>query len=225
MRDRSDQVADEVADALADLAFAQTHDQTLAELEVAADAGGEAVPDRAAASFVVWALRAAGAARVVELGAGRGALSWWLAGATALGGELHVVTDPPSAPVLTDRLRRAGRFGHVTVHGTGGPDDPGLAPTHLAGVRGELDAVVVARPTEDLVRGWDDVVDRVRPGGVLVVGEVLRAGIPTGAAGTLVRGALEDPELWASVVPLGDGWLVALKARADLGGAAAEGLW
>jgi predicted O-methyltransferase YrrM len=214
----------DVSDALADLAFAQTHDHALVELEIAADATGEPLPDRAAATFVAWALRAAGAQRVVELGAGRGALTWWLAGATGHGGELHAVTDPASAPTLTDRLRRAGRYAHVTVHVTDATD-AGTSPDHLARVEGDLDAVVVARPTRRLADAWDTVVGRVRPGGVLVVGEVLLDGPPTGPAEAVVRDALEDPELWTSVVPLGDGWLVALRTRSDLGGAATDHLW
>jgi predicted O-methyltransferase YrrM len=216
--------ADPLGDALADLAFAQAHDHALVELEIAAEATGEPLPDRAAATFVAWALRAVGARRVVELGAGRGGLSWWLAGATATDGELHLVTDEADRAPLTDRLRRAGRFGHVTVHVTDAADR-GAAPDHLTLVEGDLDAVVVRETTPRLADDWEALVARVRPGGVVVVGEVLVDGPPAGRTGAIVREALEDPELWASVVPLGQGWLVALKVRSDLGGAATDRLW
>jgi predicted O-methyltransferase YrrM len=216
--------ADPLAHVLADLAAAQTHDHALVELEVAAEATGEHLPDRAAASFVAWAVRAVGATRVVELGGGRGGLSWWLAGAVGEEGQLHVVTDGASAGTVRDRLRRAGRSGQVTVHATDGGDG-GASPDHLAVIDGDLDAVVIREVTPRLAEAWAALVGRVRPGGVVVVGEVLADGPPAGRTGAVVRDALEDPELWSSVVPLGDGWLVALKARSDLAGAATDRLW
>jgi predicted O-methyltransferase YrrM len=208
---------------LADLAAAQAHDQVLAEIEVAADAGGERVPDRAAATAVTWALRAVGARRVFHLDARRGGLTWWLAGAVGDDGDLHAVTDTGSAAVLRDRLRRAGRAERVTVHEVAdGPADP----AHLEVTEGPLDAVVVEQPGPALTAGWATVVDRLRPGGVALVGGVLPGGaLPAGVAGGLVRDALEDPELWATVLPLGDGWLAALKARSDLAGGATDRLW
>lgn len=217
-------LADGLSDALAALASAQTHDQALVELAIAADATGEPVPDPAAATFVAWAVRSAQATRVVELGAGTGGLSWWLAGAVGAEGALHVVTDDASEGVLVDRLRRAGRFGQVTVHTTDAPD-AGASPDHLTAVDGDLDAIVVREVTPRLVDAWDALVARVRPGGVIVVGEVLVEGPPAGRTGAVVREALEDPDLWTSLVPLGGGWLVALKARSDLAGAATDRLW
>jgi predicted O-methyltransferase YrrM len=208
---------------LADLAAAQSHDQVLVELEVAADATGEPVPDRAAATFVTWALRTAGARRVAELGAGRGALTWWLAGAVGAEGALHAVTSAESAPVVRDRLRRSGRAAQVTVHTTDADD--GSDPVHLEAVDGDLDAVV-ATVGGALLAGWPTVVDRVRAGGVVLVGGVLPGGEPPSSeVGDLVRDALEDPELWVTIVPLGDGWLAALKARSDLAGGVTDRLW
>jgi predicted O-methyltransferase YrrM len=209
---------------LADLAAAQAHDQVLVELEVAADASGEPVPDRAAATFVTWALRTAEARRVVELGAGRGALTWWVAGAAGAEGEVHAVTSADEAPILRDRLRRSGRATQVTVHTTDA--DGGTDPVHLGAVDGDLDAVVIGTADRSLVLGWSDVVERVRPGGVVLVGGVLPSGaLPSGEVGDLVRDTLEDPELWVTIVPLGGGWLAALKARSDLAGGATDRLW
>jgi predicted O-methyltransferase YrrM len=209
---------------LADLAAAQAHDQVLVELEVAADASGEPVPDRAAASFVTWALRTAGARRVVQLGAGRGALTWWLAGAVGADGDLHAVTSADEAPILRDRLRRSGRATQVTVHTTDADD--GTDPVHLGAVDGDLDAVVIGAAGGSLAPGWPDVVERVRPGGIVLVGGVLPGGALRGdEVGDLVRDALEDPELWVTLVPLGAGWLAALKARSDLAGGATDRLW
>jgi predicted O-methyltransferase YrrM len=209
---------------LADLAAAQAHDQVLVELEVAADAAGEPVPDRATATFVTWALRSVGARRIVELGAGRGALTWWLAGAVGAEGELHAVTTADAASIVRDRLRRSGRATQVTVHTTDADD--GSDPVHLEAVDGDLDAVVVATVGEALPTGWATVVDRVRPGGVILVAGVLPGGsLPGGEVGDLVRDALEDPELWVTLVPLGGGWLAALKARSDLAGGATDRLW
>jgi predicted O-methyltransferase YrrM len=215
-------VTDPMRDALAALAAAQAHDEALVELEIAAEATGEPLPDRAAATFVAWAVRAVGAVRVVELGAGRGGLTWWLAGAVGAGGELHAVTDAATAPTLTDRLRRSGRHGRTTVHAVEGAD---VSPDHLTLVDGPLDALVVRRTTPRLVEAWDAVTSRVRPGGVLLVGEVLVDGPPAGRTAALVREALEDPELWSTVVPLGDGWLAGLRARSDLAGGATDRLW
>jgi predicted O-methyltransferase YrrM len=213
-----------LADALADLAFAQAHDQALVELEIAAEATAEPLPDRAAATFVAWAVRAVGASRVVELGAGGGGLTWWLAGAIGAEGELHAVTDSASSETLADRLRRAGRFGQVTVHATEAADG-GASPDHLTGIDGDLDAIVVREVTPRLADAWGALVARVRPGGVVVVGEVLADGPPAGRNAAVVRDALEDPDLWASIVPLGDGWLVALRTRSDVAGAATDRLW
>lgn len=217
-------MTDPIPDVLAALASAQTHDQTLVELEIAAEATGEDLPDRAAATFVAWAVRAVGAVRVVELGAGGGGLSWWLAGAVGAEGELHVVTDPSSAERLTDRLRRAGRFGQVSVHTTDAAD-AGASPDHLTVVDGDLDAVVVRAVTPRLAEAWPAVAARLRPGGVAIVGDVLADGAPAGRTAGVVREALEDPELWAAVVPIGAGWLVALRVRSDPAGAATERLW
>lgn len=217
-------MTDHLPDVLADLASAQTHDQSLVELEIAADATGEHLPDRAAATFVALVLRSVGATRVVELGAGTGGLSWWLAGAVGAEGELHVVTDEAAGETLAGRLRRAGRFGQVTVHTTDTADG-GASPDDVTVVDGDLDAVVVREVTPRLTEAWEALVARVRPGGVVLVGEVLADGPPAGRTASVVREALEDPDLWTSVVPLGGGWLVALKARSDLGGAATERLW
>lgn len=214
----------DLADALIALASAQADDPALAEFELAADATGEPLLDRAASTFVTWALRAVGATRVVELGGGTGALTWWLAGAVGADGEVHVVTDPVGGEVAVDRLRRAGRFDRVVVHTTDAGDG-GASPDHLATIEGELDAIVVREVTPRLAEAWDELVARVRPGGVIVVGSVLADGPPAGVTAAVVREALEDPELWASVVPLDRGLLVALKARSDLAGAATDRLW
>lgn len=209
---------------LADLAAAQAHDQLLVELEVAADASGELVPDRASATFVTWALRSAGARRVVELGADRGSLTWWLAGAVGPDGELHSVTAADEVPIVRDRLRRSGRAAQTTVHPTDADD--GRDPVHLGAVEGELDGVVVRTVDRSVVAGWRSLVDRVRPGGVVLVGGVLPGGeMAAGEVGDLVRDTLEDPELWVTLVPLGGGWLAALKARSDLAGGATDRLW
>lgn len=219
-----DAPADALADALVDLAFAQTHDHALVDLEIAAEATAQPLPDRAAATFVAWAVRSVGASRVVELGAGGGGLTWWLAGAIGAEGELHAVTDAASAETLAGRLRRAGRFGQVTVHGTEAADG-GASPDHLTGIDGDLDAIVVREVTPRLADAWDALVARVRPGGVVVVGEVLADGPPAGRTAAVVRDALEDPDLWTSIVPLGRGWMVALRTRSDLAGAATDRLW
>jgi predicted O-methyltransferase YrrM len=209
---------------LADLAAAQAHDQVLVELEVAADAVGEPVPDRASGTFVTWALRTADARRVVELGAGRGALTWWLAGAVGAEGELHAVTATDEASIVRDRLRRSGRATQVTVHTTDADD--GSDPVHLEAVDGDLDAVVIGTVDGAVLAGWPAVLDRVRAGGLVLVGGVLPGGArPSGEVGDLVRDALEDPELWVTLVPLGGGWLAALKARSDLAGGATDRLW
>ncbi len=214
----------ELGPVLADLAFAQAHDHALVELAEAASARGESVPDRAAATFVTWAVRAVGARRVVELGAGAGALTWWLAGAVGDDGEVHACTDPASAARLEATLRRSGRFGPVTLH-LDGSSLAGASPDHLADVPGDLDAIVVNVVTAELLGSWTTAVERLRPGGVLLVAGVLADGTPDGRDADVVREALEDPELWTSVVPLGDGWLAALKARSDLAGGATDELW
>jgi predicted O-methyltransferase YrrM len=213
-----------LADALTALASAQADDAALIEFELAADANGEPIPDRATATFVTWALRAAGATRVVELGGGTGGLSWWLAGAVGAEGEVHVVTDPASGEVAAGRLRRAARFDRIVLHTPDAAEDS-ASPDHLAAIDGELDAIVVREVTPRLADAWGALVARVRPGGVIVVGAVLTDGPPTGRAAAVVRDALEDPELWTSLVPLGRGLLVALKARSDLAGAATDRLW
>ncbi|MTV26616.1 hypothetical protein FTX61_14505 [Nitriliruptoraceae bacterium ZYF776] len=212
-----------LADALAALASGQAHDQTLAELEGRADALGLPMVDRATGSFVALVLRAVGARRVVELGAGHGDLTWWLAGATGADREVLVVTDPDETDGIEVALRRGGRFAGVRLRGASHPAP--ASPDHLAEVAGPLDAVVVRDVTARLVEVVGEVGARLRDGGVLLVEGVLADGAPAGRAAAVVRDALEDPELWASVVPLGRGWLVALRARSDLGGAATDQLW
>lgn len=212
-----------LADALTALAGAQVHDPTLTELEGRADALQRPVVDRATGSFLVLLLRAIGARRVVELGAAHGDLTWWLAGAVADDGEVVAVTSPDDAESAEATLRRAGRFSQVTLHTATHP--AATSPDHLAEVPGELDAVVVREVTSRLAEIVEVVGGRLRPGGLLLVEGVLADGAPAGRAATVVRETLEDPELWASVVPLGTGWLVALRARSNLAGAASDRLW
>lgn len=212
-----------LADALAALAAGQAHDHTLAELEARAEELGVPAVDRATASFVALVVRAVGARRVVELGAGAGDLTWWLAGAVGDDGEVVVTTAADDAVVLTAALRRGGRFDRVDLRVVEHP--PPGSPDHLAAVEGDLDALVVHEVSPRLQETIELVASRLRPGGVLLVAGVLADGPPAGRAAQVVRALLEDPEVWVSLVPLGDGWLVALRARSDLAGGATDRLW
>jgi caffeoyl-CoA O-methyltransferase len=208
------------SDRLRSLAAAQVLDTTLDETELADAEGGHPVTDRAAGAYVAFVVRAVGAGHVVELDAGRGGLTWWLTGAVGQRGRVTVFTTPGDAPALETRLRRAGRFDRVHVHTVADPGDPG----HLDG-RTDLDAVVVRAASAALRRSWADLVTRLRPGGVVLVGDVVVDGPTTGSSGATVREALEDPEVWATLVPIGGGWLAALKGRSDLSGGATDRLW
>jgi predicted O-methyltransferase YrrM len=211
-------------DLLRALAAAQVLDTTLDETELADAEGGHPVTDRAAGAYVAFVVRAVGARDVVELDAGRGGMTWWLAGAVGDGGRVTAFTTPTDAPALETRLRRAGRFDRVHVHAVADPGDP----CHL-GDPGHLDAdldAIVARAGTAAVRGsWEDLVARVRAGGVVLVGDVVVDGPTTGPSGATVREALEDPEVWATLVPIGGGWLSALKGRSDLAGGVTDRLW
>jgi caffeoyl-CoA O-methyltransferase len=186
---------------LDDLVTAQLYDPVLVDLERRAEALDLPTRGRAVGRHLEVVLQLAGARRVLELGAGFGETTYWLARAVGEDGEVvAVIDDPEDAAVAESMLRRAGLFERVTiviaeprgalagiagkVDAVVGAVDAGDGPALDAGDPGDDPALDAGDPGDDATLDagdpaaqlWVDAADRVEVGGVLALLDVLRAG-------------------------------------------------
>lgn len=114
--------------------------------------------------------RAAGARRILELGTLGGYSTIWLARALPPGGELVTCEiDPHHAEVARANLARAGLDGVVDVR-------VGRALDTLAGLPGPFDLAFIDADKPSGAEYFAACVRLVRPGGVIVVDNVVRGG-------------------------------------------------
>ncbi len=221
---------------LDDLVTAQLYDPVLVDLERRAEALDLPTRGRAVGRHLEIVLKLAGARRVVQLAAGFGETTYWLARAVGDDGEvIATIEDPDDAGVAESMLRRAGLFDRVTIL----PLAPGAA---LATVTGDVDAVVgpvdagaggawaggVSRDGDDAddpaARLWIEAADRVAVGGILALLDVLRGGDVARGPGALDSPALDrviaisrevvnDPRYDSTITPLRDGIQLARRHR------------
>jgi predicted O-methyltransferase YrrM len=114
--------------------------------------------------------RSIGARRILEIGTLGGYSTIWLARAVAPDGALVTCEiDPHHAEVARSNLARAGMDGVVDVR-------VGPALDTLATLRGPFDLVFVDADKSANTEYFDEAVRLSRPGGVIIVDNVVRGG-------------------------------------------------
>jgi predicted O-methyltransferase YrrM len=164
---------------------------------------------------------AAGATRILEIGAAIGYSGLWLAGALPDGGTLFTIEmDAGRARDAREHFARGGVADKVTVL-------VGDAQRMLAKVAGPFDVIFQDGDKLLYVPLLDRLVDLLRPGGLLLTDNVLWDGeVVPGFTGTPQRNPDETraiaeynqrlrdhPQLVTTVVPLRDGVAVSVKGR------------
>jgi caffeoyl-CoA O-methyltransferase len=206
---------------------------TLAELEEHGLRDGIPIVDRATGRAL--AVLAAGRRRILEIGTAYGYSTLWMALAMAPEGKLTTI-DPDRArtDIARGYWRRAGvPDEQITVVnrpalealGTGGDGEQGGAgDSDDEALDGPFELVFIDALKEEYIAYLEAALSRCRPGSVITADNVLWgghvAGAPSPAAGsrpaaatealrTFNRYAMAHPRLTATILPVGDGLLLA----------------
>lgn len=182
--------------------------------QIEADAAREQEPitDQASARFLAMLVRVSGARQALEIGTNLGYSASWIAGALPPDGLLTCVDI--SAELL-DRARaawlRGGIAGQIETH-------CGKALDVLQRLPGPYDFAYIDANKEDYQGYLDAVIDRLRPGGVVAVDNLLWGGQAakdpedvsqlretTPLIRAFNRSFLDDPRLDSTIVQIGDG--------------------
>ena len=152
---------------------------------------------------------------IVEIGTYTGYSALCLAEGLVKGGMLHTVDIDPYLPEMVHRyIEKAGMLDRITMH-----HRPALEviPTLPA----PFDLVFIDADKQNYPNYFDAVIDRVRPGGLILADNVLWSGkilLPveeqddaTRALTEYTRKVRSDPRLEQVMVPLRDGILVSRK--------------
>jgi predicted O-methyltransferase YrrM len=165
---------------------------------------------------------AIGATRMLEIGTAIGYSGIWLAGALPKGGMLMTMElNPERAAVARENFAKAGLSDRVSVM----VGDAGLL---IAKVTGPFDLIFQDGSKRLYVTLLDRLVDRLRPGGLLVTDNVLWDGnVVPGFTATKINSAEDTaavaefnervnthPQLITATVPLRDGVSISVK-RSD----------
>jgi caffeoyl-CoA O-methyltransferase len=195
------------------------HDEpVLLEMEAEGKERGFPIIGRMVGVAVELLARSIGARRVFELGSGFGYSAYWFARAVGLGGEVHLTDgDPDNEAKALDYLGRAGVGGRVTFH-------VGDAVTSLDATQGEFDIVYCDIDKHGYPAAWKAARDRIRPGGLWICDNTLWSGRVTDApdledsrpewtAAIKEHNAAvaADPDFLATILPIRDGVMVALR--------------
>lgn len=210
---------DQVEDYLTDLAGAEHGDSVLEQMEARAEENGFPIIGRATGRFVELAARSVGARRVMELGSGYGYSAYWFARAVGPGGEVVCTdADPDNARLAGDYLRAAGvgdRFRYRV----------GDALEGFAAEPGEFDVVYCDVDKPGYPDCWRAARERIRVGGLWMCDNVIWSGhVATGTDREGLSGwtapiiehnrlVAEDDRYVASIVPIRDGVMAALRVR------------
>ena len=163
--------------------------------------------------------KAAGATRILEIGTAIGYSTLWLAGALPTGGALLTIEmDAERAREARENIARAGLADRVTVM-------VGDADRLVAKVAGPFDLIFQDGAKRLYTPLLDRLVERLRPGGLLVTDNVLWDGeVAPGFTDTPHRDPEDTrriaeynervaahPSLLSAIVPLRDGLSIAVK--------------
>lgn len=190
----------------------------LLAIEAAAEPDGIPILDRA--SGRVLAALAAGRGRIVEVGTAFGYSTLWMALAQPASGRI-VTIDPDRG--RTDRARGWWREAGIADERITVVNAPALAAfgADEPALRGPFDLAFIDALKPEYSAYLEAIVPRLAPGALVVADNVLWSGRVSGARpadpddeGTSALRAfnesvLRDPRFAASIVPVGDGLLVA----------------
>jgi caffeoyl-CoA O-methyltransferase len=189
----------------------------LAELEVAAEPGGVPILDRDSGR-VLGAL-VANRRRIVEVGTAIGYSTLWMAlGQPADGTIVTIDPDASRTAVAREHWRRAGiaderiRIVNAPALDAFRGRDPALA--------GPFDLAFIDALKEEYSAYLDEIAPRLEPGALVVADNVLwsgrtsggrasRSGDRTAELQAFCERTLGDPRFAGTIVPVGDGLLVA----------------
>jgi predicted O-methyltransferase YrrM len=189
----------------------------LAAMEARAREIGFPIIGPSAGYFCYLVARLAGARRVFELGSGFGYSTAWFARAVVEngGGEVHhVVWDEDLSAQARGHLAALG-YGQVVRYTVG------EAVAALAEAEGPFDLIFNDIDKEGYPASLDVIAAKLRPGGVLLVDNVLWSGrvldpsdssADTAAIRELTRRVTTDPAWQASIIPIRDGLLLARRS-------------
>lgn len=169
-------------------------------------------------------LRLAGARRVLEVGTLAGYSALWIARALPAGGKLITVERDPERVAAAGRLLAAAGVGdrvEVVEEEAGAFLDRMVQGAGSSG--GTFDAVFLDADKEALPRYLEAAAHLLPPGGLLLVDNALWKGRvvdleardeATEAVRAMARQVAEDPAWDGTILPTGDGLLVAVRADA-----------
>lgn len=145
---------------------------SLAEARAASDRAGlpQIAVSAAQGKFLRLLARAVGARRILEIGTLGGYSTIWLAGGLADGGRLtSLEVEPRHAEVARDNVERAGFASVVEIR-------VGAALDTLGQLEGPFDLVFIDADKPSTAAYFERAVALSRPGTVIVVDNVVRAG-------------------------------------------------
>lgn len=198
------------------------HDEpVLLEMEAEGKERGFPIVGRMVGVVLEILARSIGAKRIIELGSGYGYSGYWFSRAVGPGGELHLTDgDPQNEQKASDYLTRAGLRGPVTFH-------VGDAVTTLHSLSGDFDIVYCDIDKHGYPEAWRAGRDRIRVGGYYICDNTLWSGRVTGspdveafrdpswtdAIKEMNEAVTSDPDYLATILPIRDGVMVALRLR------------
>ncbi len=202
---------------LTELAQVEHDTPVLVEMEELAKQRRFPIVGRATGRYLELAARAVGARRVMELGSGYGYSAYWFAQAVGPDGEVICTdADPDNAKLAEDYLSRAGVWDRVRYR-------VGDALQGLQAETGDFDIVYCDVDKDGYPDCWRAGRERIRVGGLWLCDNVIWDGyVATGtdrpdspgytaAIREHNRLIAEDPRFVASIVPIRDGVMTALR--------------
>jgi caffeoyl-CoA O-methyltransferase len=204
---------------LTGLAEVEHGDEILAEMEAHAEQHRFPIVGRATGRYLELAARSVGARRVMELGSGYGYSAYWFARAVGPDGEIVCTdADATNAKRAEDYLGRAGVWNRVRYR-------VGDALAGFAAEPGEFDVVYCDVDKLGYPDCWLAARERIRVGGLWLCDNVIWDGhVATGTDRPRLEGhtaairehnrlVAEDDRYVASIVPVRDGVMTALRVR------------
>ena len=204
---------------LTDLAQTEHSDPVLVDMEARATEHHFPIVGRATGRYLELAARSVGARRVIELGSGYGYSAYWFARAVAPDGEVVCTdADASNARLAEGYLTEAGLWDRVRYR-------VGDALEGLAAEAGQFDVVYCDVDKPGYPDCWRAASERIRVGGLWLCDNVIwsghvatgtdREGLPGYTAPIREHNRLiaEDSRYVASIVPIRDGVMTALRIR------------
>jgi len=189
------------------------HDPLVVAMETRARQTNFPTVGRATGRWLAQFARLIGARRVFEIGSGYGYSAYFFADGMGEGGEVIGSDDDPALLAVHRDLWAGHRFApRVDLRLGRGVDV-------LARATGTFDAFLIDSTKAEYGRDFEAALGRLRPGGVVLVDNVLwggRVGAPSEDATTQAiqsfnRQIFSDPRVDVCILPVGDGLGVARK--------------